>query len=223
MRVVGYIRVSTSEQAESGAGLDAQREAIVAEIHRRGWELVEVFEDANGASGKSMRNREGLAAALDVVESDRADGLIVAKLDRLSRSLLDFAALMAESQENGWSLIALDLGVDTSSPAGEMMAHVLATFAQFERRMIGQRTKDALHARTSSGKPWVSKSGRLCVGLGRPPGLTLEVRRRIVRERQEGRTLAAIAADLNAERVPTAQGGARWWPSTVKEIGRAHV
>ena len=220
MRVVGYVRVSTAEQADSGAGLDAQRAAIAAEVERRGWELLDVFEDKNGASAKTMRNREGLTAALDVVESGGADGLIVAKLDRLSRSLLDFAALMAQSQRNGWSLIALDLGVDTSTPAGEMMAHVLATFAQFERRLIGQRTKDALHARVATGKPWVSKQGRLTVGLGRPPRLPPSVRRRIVRERQQGRSLRSIAADLNAEGVPTAQGGAQWWPSTVRLIAR---
>ena len=69
---------------------------------------------------------------------------MVAKLDRLSRSLLDFAALMEQARSSGWNLVALDLGVDTSTPAGEMMASVLATFAQFERRLIGQRTKDAL-------------------------------------------------------------------------------
>ena len=220
MKVVGYVRVSTAEQADSGAGLEAQRAAIVGEVKRRGWEVVGICEDANGVSGKSMRNRPGLADALEMIEGGSAGGLIVAKLDRLSRSLLDFAALMAQSQRNGWSLIALDLGVDTSTPAGEMMAHVLATFAQFERRLIGQRTKDALHARVATGKPWVSKQGRMTVGLGRPPGLPPSVRRRIVRERQEGRSLRAIAADLNAEGVPTAQGGKQWWPTTVRLIAR---
>lgn len=209
MRVVGYVRVSTAEQADSGAGLDAQRSAIDAEVKRRGWQLVEVFEDANGVSGKSMSNRPGLQAALKEIEQGDAAGLIVAKLDRLSRSLLDFAALMARSRERGWSLIALDLGVDTSTPAGEMMAHVLATFAQFERRLIGQRTKDALAVRKAQG-----------VRLGRPPGLPEPVRRRIVRERKQGRSLRAIAAGLNAEGVPTAQGGKQWWPTTVRLVAR---
>ena len=91
---------------------------------------------------------------------------MVAKLDRLSRSLLDFAALMEQARKRGWNLIALDLGVDTSTPAGEMMASVLATFAQFERRLIGQRTKDALAVKRAQG-----------VVLGRPreiPGSTVE-------------------------------------------------
>jgi DNA invertase Pin-like site-specific DNA recombinase len=139
MKVVAYLRVSTAEQADSGAGLEAQRAAIHGEVERRGWMLVEVFEDA-GASGKSLNGRPGLGAALEAVESDRAEGLVVAKLDRLSRSLLDFAGLMDRSHRAGWALVALDLGVDTSTPAGEMMSNILATFAQFERKLIGQRT-----------------------------------------------------------------------------------
>ena len=93
LRVVGYIRVSTEEQALSGAGLDAQRAAIVGEVERRGWQLAGMFEDA-GVSGKSMTGRHGLEAAIETVERHEAQALVVAKLDRLSRSLLDFAALM---------------------------------------------------------------------------------------------------------------------------------
>jgi DNA invertase Pin-like site-specific DNA recombinase len=70
-RTVGYVRVSTGERADSGAGLEAQRQAIQAEAARRGWELVHVFEDA-AASGKSMNGRPGLAAALEAVESGEA-------------------------------------------------------------------------------------------------------------------------------------------------------
>ena len=107
-----------------------------------------LFEDA-GVSGKSTAGRPGLGAAPDAVENGTADGLLVAKLDRLSRSLLDFAQLMARSQRKRWAPVALDLGVDTSTPSGEMMASVLAVFAQFERRLIGQRTKEALAVKRS--------------------------------------------------------------------------
>ena len=92
MNVVGYVRVSTAEQADSGAGLEAQRTAIMAEATRRDWQLLTIYEDA-GASGKSL-NRPGLADALAAVEDGDASAVIVAKLDRLSRSLLDFAGLM---------------------------------------------------------------------------------------------------------------------------------
>ena len=147
-RAIGYIRVSTDEQAASGAGLAAQRAAILAEAERRGWQLVDVIEDA-GYSGKSMK-RPGIAAALDALRQKRADTLVVAKLDRLSRSMLDFAALMDRASHEHWALVALDLGVDTTTPSGEAMANVMATFAQFERRLIAQRTRDAL-AQTALG------------------------------------------------------------------------
>jgi DNA invertase Pin-like site-specific DNA recombinase len=116
MRVVGYVRVSTEEQAVSGAGLEAQRRAIVAECRRRGWELVETIEDA-GYSAKDLK-RPGVQEALRALEAGEAKALVVAKLDRRSRSMLDFAALMATAQKQHWTLVALDCAVDTSTPAG---------------------------------------------------------------------------------------------------------
>ena len=206
MRVVGYVRVSSEQQAESGAGLVAQRRTIQREVDRRQWELVEVFEDA-GASGKHVYGRPGLSAALEALESHRAAALIVAKLDRLSRSLVDFAALMERSRRMDWDIVALDLGVDTSTPSGEMMANVLAVFAQFERRLIGERTREALAAKRTQG-----------TRLGRPPTLPKSVRRRIARARERGETLASIAERLNSDGVPTAHGGKRWYPATVRKI-----
>ena len=87
--VAGYIRVSTEEQGDSGLGLAAQRARIEAEVARRGWTIVEVFTDV--ASGKSLAGRDGLAAALVAADSGRVGGIVVSKLDRLSRSLADFA------------------------------------------------------------------------------------------------------------------------------------
>jgi DNA invertase Pin-like site-specific DNA recombinase len=79
-----------------------------------------------------------------VLREGDAKALVASKLDRLSRSMIDFTGLMATAQKQGWALVALDCAVDTTTPAGEAMANVLATFAQFERRLISQRTKDAL-------------------------------------------------------------------------------
>ena len=205
MRVIGYVRVSTDEQGQSGAGLEAQRQAIVAECKRRGWELLEVIEDA-GFSAKDLK-RPGIQAALEVLEKGDAKGLVAAKLDRLSRSMLDFTALMATAQKQGWALVALDCAVDTTTPAGEAMASVLAVFAQFERRLISQRTREALAVKRSQG-----------VRLGRPPTLDTKLVTRIRRERARGRTFAAIAEQLNDEQVPTAHGGKRWYPTTVRNL-----
>lgn len=200
------MRVSTAEQLGSGAGLDAQRAAIEREAAHRGWELVEFCTDA-AASGRSITGRPALDRALRAVEGGEADVLIVAKLDRLSRSLLDFAELMARAQQRGWILVALDLGLDLSTPAGEFLANVMASAAQWERRIIGQRTREALAVRKAQG-----------VRLGRPVSLGADVSDQIRSLREQGLTLSAIAEGLNAGGVPTAQGGARWHASTVRAV-----
>jgi DNA invertase Pin-like site-specific DNA recombinase len=204
MQVLGYVRVSTEEQHRSGAGLEAQRKAILAECRRRGWTLVEVIEDA-GYSAKDLR-RPGVKEALETLRRGDANALVVSKLDRLSRSMLDFSGLMARAQKQNWALVALDCAVDTTTPAGEAMANVMATFAQFERRLIGQRTKEALAIKKAQG-----------VQLGRAPSLPKSVRQWIRRQRRAGhKSFAAIADLLNAEGVPTGHGGRQWWPSTVR-------
>ncbi len=208
MRAIAYTRVSTEEQAASGLGLESQTEKVTSEIQRRGWDLTATLVD-NGYSAKSLE-RPAIGQALEMLAKGEADALVVAKLDRLSRSLLDFAGLMELSRSEGWSLVALDLGVDTSTPAGEMMASVMASFAQYERRLIGQRTRDALAALRARG-----------VRLGRPVALSGDVRRRIGIERTQGSTLAVIADGLNVDSVPTSQGGAKWYPSTVAAVLRS--
>jgi DNA invertase Pin-like site-specific DNA recombinase len=203
---VAYVRVSTSEQAESGLGLAAQRAAVEAEADRRGWTLVEVFQDA-GISGKSTVGRPGLAAALAAVESGQAAGILVSKLDRLSRSLADFASLMAQAKNEGWNLVALDLGVDLSTPAGEFLASVMASAAQWERRIIGARTKDALAVKRAAG-----------VRLGRPTLLAQGIVERIVADTAKGMTPSAIARAYTSEGVLTATGKSTWYPSTIKAV-----
>jgi DNA invertase Pin-like site-specific DNA recombinase len=203
--VVGYARVSTNKQGDSGLGLETQRQAITREAKHRGWELVTIEEDVE--SGKSTKHRPGLRRALSYVESGEAEALLVAKLDRLSRSLLDFAGLIQRAQGYGWRLVALDLGVDTGTAQGKLMANVLTSFGQYEREIIGQRTKDALAVARANGKT-----------LGRPVATDPKTRARIRRLRTNGWSYRRIADKLNAEHVPTAQGGARWYASTVKRL-----
>ncbi len=205
--VVGYVRVSTEEQGDSGAGLEAQRRAIHAACEARGWAVEAVHEDV--ASGKSLEHRPGLVAALEAVQSRRASGLVVAKLDRLSRSVVDAAQTMERARREGWNLVALDLGVDFSTPNGEVLAHIVAAIAQFERRLIGQRTKDALAVKRSQG-----------VRLGRPPVADAAVEARVMALHREGRSAVAIAELLSEEGVKTPRGGSRWFPSTVVRMIR---
>ncbi|HZQ03692.1 MAG TPA: recombinase family protein [Gaiellaceae bacterium] len=192
---VGYVRVSTDEQGVSGLGLQAQRQAIEEACRGRRLELAGFAEDVS--SGKSRERRPGLDAAITQARSS-GGLLVVAKLDRLSRSLLDFVTLMEEARAEGWSIVALDVGLDTSTPQGRMMVAVLATFAEYEREMISQRTRDALAVLRARG-----------VRLGRPPLLDPAVRTRVRRARARGATLQAIADRLNADGV-TAPAGGRW-------------
>jgi DNA invertase Pin-like site-specific DNA recombinase len=202
---IGYARVSTEEQATSGLGLSAQRAALEDECRRRHLPLLALYEDA-GLSGKSLA-RPALSEALAALDRGEATVLMVAKLDRLTRSVHDATGLMLRADKAGWGLVALDVAVDTTTPQGAAMAQVLAVFAELERRLIGQRTRDALAVRKSQG-----------ARLGRPRSLDPEIRRRIRSEHEAGLAFAEIARRLNAAKVPTAQGGAKWYPATVRHI-----
>jgi DNA invertase Pin-like site-specific DNA recombinase len=199
----GYSRVSTDEQADSRNGLEAQRSAIDAEAARRGW-AVEHHAD-EGASGKYINAH--LSEALELLASGQGDGLIVAKMDRLARSVSHAVEILALARRQGWSLVVLDLNLDLTTPAGEAMAHMLATFAQFERRLIGQRTKDALAARKRRGEP-----------IGRPRLATPGVVRRIVLDRNAGLSFGRIARALEAEAILSPAGRPTWQASTVRRI-----
>jgi DNA invertase Pin-like site-specific DNA recombinase len=204
MRVVGYIRVSTEEQGDSRAGLEAQEAAIRAEVERREWELVELYVDV--ASGKTLRKRDNLGVALRALADGAADALVVAKLDRLSRSVLDFAGIMETAAAEGWSLVVIDLGVDTTTPNGELVANIMISMAQWERRIIGERTKSALDALMARGTK-----------VGRKSGVADETVRLIRVMRDAGSSWQKIADALTAEGVETGQGG-KWHAATVRRI-----
>jgi len=203
--VVAYLRCSTEEQSVSGLGLAAQEKAIRAECRRRGLPLVAVHTDA-GISGKTL-TRPALTAALADLDSGAGSVLMVAKLDRLTRSVHDATGLMLAADTGGWGLVALDAPVDTTTPQGAAMAQVLAVFAELERRLIGERTKAALAVKRAQG-----------VRLGRPQTLSADVVERIVAARHAGGTWSAIARELNEDGVPTAQGGRCWYPATVRYV-----
>lgn len=208
-RVLGYVRVSTDEQHTSGAGLDAQRATIREEVARRGWQLLEIMGEETGASSATLE-RAGLQAALARLDAGEADVLVVAKLDRLSRSLDQGRQVMRRAQKRDWSLVALDFGLDTTTPPGKLVANVMLSTAEYERDLIGQRTRDALAAKRAAG-----------VRLGRPQSLPDDVVARVVAERAAGRSLRAIAAGLEADGVPTARGGTTWHASAVRAVAES--
>jgi DNA invertase Pin-like site-specific DNA recombinase len=205
-RALCYVRVSTDEQAKSGLSLDAQRATLLAEVERRGWQVADVLVDE--VTAKRGSRRPAFEQARELLAAGEADVLISTRLDRLSRSVVDFADLMASAQDERWQVVALDLGLDTSTTTGRMVAHILAAVAEAEREVIGQRTSAALLAKRERGEH-----------VGRRSALPSDVIERIVRERHEGATLAGIAEGLNADGVPTGQKtGARWHRSTVSAV-----
>ena len=207
LAMLGYSRVSTAEQAERRYGLEAQEHAIRETCDRRGWWLVDPIIRDEGESGKSLV-RPGLEQALAHLAAGDADGLIVAKLDRLSRSVVDFGLLLEWFTEAEATLVALDLGVDTSTPGGRLVANVFASVAEWERDTIAARTRDGLAALRAQGK----SAGRPAVA-DRP-----ELAERIRTMKAAGETLHEIAAQLNAEGVPTPRGGAEWRPSSLQTV-----
>lgn len=207
MNAIGYIRVSTDEQALSGAGLDAQRAAILSESIRRGWTIVRIIEDA-GLSGKTM-SRPGLEEAITMLRAGEADILVAAKLDRISRSALGFLQLAKQSQTEGWQLRVLDADLDTSTPMGRFAIGILALVAELERDLIAQRTKDALAARKAKG-----------MKLGRPVRDT-KTRGRIVALRASGATYQEIVETLASDVLPEGQPRKVWSISSVRNVCKA--
>lgn len=204
MRVIAYVRVSTDEQAQSGLGLADQEKRIREMAASRGWKVVRVERD-EGASGKDLE-RPGLRRALEAIAAKRADGLIVLKLDRLSRSVIDFGELLLWFKDVRATLVALDLGVDTSTAGGELVANVLMAVAAWERSVIGERTRAALAELRAQGKP----VGRAAVADH--PELTERIRRLHL----DGLTYRQIAAQLEREGIPTVRGGTTWRPSAIQ-------
>ncbi len=202
---LAYVRVSTAEQVAEGASLDAQAQALVEAAERKGFRVEVVREE--GKSGKALSGRPVLAAALERLRTGEAVALYAQRLDRLSRSVADFAHLLDRAKRQGWTVAVLDADVDTATPSGEFLVNVLASAAQYERRIIGARTRDALAQRRREG-----------VRLGRPSTLDASLVGRIVAERQAGGSFRAIAERLNAEGVATAHGGSAWHASTVRKV-----
>lgn len=199
----GYTRVSTEEQAEKRNGLEAQRATIDAEAERRGW-AVENYTDA-GVTGKVIGPQ--LREVLELLASGQGDGLMVAKLDRPSRSIVNAANIIEAAQAQGWSLVVLDLGVDLTTAAGRMVAMNLVNFAQYERELISERTKAGLAAKRARGER-----------LGRPRLAKPGVVRRIVMDRNSGLSFAKIATALEAEGILSPAGRPTWQASTVRRI-----
>lgn len=203
MKVVAYCRVSTEEQASHGVSLAAQEAKLRSYCDLYDHELVVVIVDA-GQSAKSL-NRPALQQALGMLKSGAAQGLLVLKLDRLTRSVRDLGELL-ETYFQKSALVSIQEQCDTSTAAGRLVLNVMTSVAQWERETTSERTSAALQYKKSQG-----------VQLGAPALTDAPTIARAVELKAQGQTLRQVADQLTAEGFQTLKGG-RWEAMTVKRL-----
>lgn len=222
MNVIGYARVSTEEQSKEGVSLEAQAAKLRAYCELYGLTLIETIIDP-GFSAKSLK-RPGLQAALAILKAKKADGLVIVKLDRLSRSVKDWNILidLYFGEKAGKTLCSVNDQIDTRSAGGRLVLNVLMSVAQWEREATGERTSDALQHKISKGEC----VGKLPFGFDLAnDGVTLipnqteqQVIADIRRLRAEGHSLRAIADELTRRGVMTKEGNNTWVHTTIVGI-----
>jgi DNA invertase Pin-like site-specific DNA recombinase len=220
MKVVGYIRVSTQEQADGGVSLAAQEGKVRAFAALHDLEMVELISDA-GESAKSLK-RPGLQKALAKLKRGEATGMVIAKLDRLSRSVGDWNDLIDIyfGERAGKSLMSVSDSIDTRTAAGRLVLNVLMSVAQWEREAIGERTRDAMAHKKTKGE----RVGQIPFGFKTVDGVTLteepteqEAIATVAQLRASGLSCRAIASEMNARGIET-KGSCRWHETTVRRI-----
>ncbi len=199
-RLIGYVRIAPRERDDERPSLDIQRRGLENAARAGGWELLRIEEDVR--SGRTLR-RPGLRAALAACRAGEADGIAVARLDRLTYSLSDLAELVREAVDGGFTIVSLQPAVNIASDGGRAVGEVLAEAASWQPRAI------ATAGRALSGRP------------GRPSSTPAAVAERIRDLRAQGMTLQAICDTLNGEGVPTPRGGAEWRPTSLRSVLRA--
>lgn len=197
--LIGYARIGSREREEGRPSLDIQRRGLENAARAGGWQLLRVEEDVR--SGRTLR-RPGLRAALAACRSGEADGIAVARLDRLTYSLADLAEIVREAVDGGWTIVSLQPAVDLASDGGRSVGEVLAEAATWQQRAVTA-------GRALSGRP------------GRPSSTPAPVAERIRALRAQGMTLQAICDILNGEGIPTPRGGAEWRPTSLRAVLRA--
>ena len=197
MKAVGYIRVSTEDQAKEGISLDHQEAKVKAYASINDLELLKIVRD-EGASGKDLQ-RAGMAKLLEMVESEALEAVIVYKLDRLSRKTLDTLSLIESFERKGIAFHSISEKVDTKSATGKFFLTIISALAQMERDLIAERTTDALAHKKQKGE-W---TGRVPFGfrvmhkrLVEDPD-QIQVIKKAKRLRRSGKSLREISKALN--------------------------
>ena len=215
-KAIGYIRVSTEQQADEGVSLAAQRAKITAWCELNDYELIAIYEDA-GISGKTVSKRPQLQAAL--AEMKKGMALVVYSLSRLARSTKNCIEIADELKATGSDLVSLTEKIDTSSAMGEFFFTLIAALGQMERKVIGERTKAALAHKKAIGEKYApvpfgyEEINKRLEVVKHEADLVAE----IFSKRASGETLQSIALALNEQGVIGKQGG-KWYASSVSCI-----
>jgi DNA invertase Pin-like site-specific DNA recombinase len=220
MRALIYTRCSTDEQAANGNTLEMQEERCKAFVVSKGWECAGVFSDP-GYSAKSL-DRPGIATMLNLVKirPRRVDAIVVLKLDRLTRSVVDLGNLLTSFEKHHVALAGPEVVFDTSTPVGRLMANLLCAVSQWEREEIGARTRAVLSHKRQHGlihaphEPFgYRREGDRFVPAPNELGIIATMREM----RSHGATFRQIVAHLNGNGIETKRGG-KWNPGTVRDI-----
>jgi DNA invertase Pin-like site-specific DNA recombinase len=218
-KAIGYVRVSTQEQVEHGVSIDAQVSKVKAYCALYDIELVDIMVDA-GVSAKTL-NREGLQTALGMLGSGEVDALTIFKLDRLTRSVVDWNYLITQyfGDRADKALLSVSDQIDTRTAAGRLCLNVLMSVAQWEREAIGERTSVALRHKQSRGEHVGSPAFGFEMVEKKLEKIETEHQAISLIEtmRSEGKTLQEIATHLNLLSIATKRGG-QWYPTTIKNV-----
>jgi DNA invertase Pin-like site-specific DNA recombinase len=214
---VGYLRVSTEDQAREGFSLDAQRARIRAYCSAKGYTLLHEFVD-DGYSGRTT-NRPAFQELMEAVREgvpgdggrERVDAVVVARFDRLNRNLYDFLATQREMQRHKVHFASVDETVDTRGPFGRFFVQVIAAFAELESGIIGERVRHGMRQKALQGGfngmsapfGYDVRAGGLAINDGEAA-----IVRKICTWRRRRRSVAWIAEALNRDGVPTKKGKA---------------
>lgn len=224
LRVVGYLRVSTKDQADDGLGLDVQEAAIRSRIRKDGHRLVGMVEDAGRSGTLDALDREGLAEALSMIQAGQADALMIHRLDRVARTLTVQEATLGIVWRHGGKVLTVDGEVERDNPDDPMrtaMRQMMGVFAQLELAMITKRMRDGRRLKGDKGGyaygappfGWRSDDGDLV-----PVDAEQEAIACIAKHHALGWSLRAIARHLETEGHRAKRGGGRWHPQTVSDV-----
>lgn len=211
LKVYGYVRVSTEDQAREGLSVDAQKAKIKAYTALHDLELVEILTD-EGFSGKNLK-RPGIQKLLKMVSGKEVEGIIIYKLDRLCRTTRDLLKLVEEVfTEGNTRFFSISEQIDTKTAIGKFFLTLMGALAQMERELIAERTKATLQYKRQKGE----HLGAVPFGFDKVDDKLVKndeeqkIIRKMKRWKKEGKSLREIARRLNAAGIPTKRKGVKW-------------